>query len=666
MTTTTTTTVVRRLSFLLVLLTLLTACGQAAPAAPVPTDAPAAAPMDAPNTAPAATGETRMITHALGASEIPANPQRIAVVGYNEVEELLALGITPIAKLYQTPAHFPPDAEQIPLIGNDAGQPNLEQLLELKPDLIVGPDWALTEQYDLLAQIAPTVVVPRGSFAEWQTALRFTADLVGRTAQAEELIAAYNQRVAAVRDAIGAERLAELEVTAFRPYTDGSGFLIWVDRSFADVILADVGIKRPEAQRAALPEGEERINDLSLEFIPLLDADAIFFALPESGSFAAGANEGLDTWLTSIETSPLWAQLRAVQNEQVFKVDAAVWNEGSIIGANALLDDLERYLGNEALAAAPAADPLALQVLEETSEYRLIKHSLGETRVPLQPQRIVTLQDQNMLLPLLELGVGEVVGSVGSIGANGAQIFRRTADYDTAGVSFVGEYGTPNLEAIAALNPDLILGDQYEITPEKYDLFSQIAPTVVIEQFTRPVWTVMDDLALLTNRQQQAADLKERYDARVAAVQAKLGDPAAITLSVITPYNATFYFDASAYDNGVTVIRDLGMHIPALHEQAIAQGDYPSYSMELLPQADGDALFLLDYNAEGSSGEYDVENIRRSALFETLNAVRKSQVFVIDPLRMGGVSYGGLLGMLDAIEQHLTGKSLDTSWEPVP
>jgi iron complex transport system substrate-binding protein len=164
------------------------------------------------------------------------------------------------------------------------------------------------------------------------------------------LLAAYEERVAEVHDAIGPERLANLEVTAFRPYTDGSGFLIWVDRSFCDVIMADVGLRRPEAQRAELPAGQERIDDVSLEKIPLLDADVIFLALPlgDSGVFARGANEGLDDWVTALETSPLWAQLEAVQNQQVFKVDTAVWNEGSVLAAHALLDDLEQYLGTPA------------------------------------------------------------------------------------------------------------------------------------------------------------------------------------------------------------------------------------------------------------------------------------------------------------------------------
>jgi len=239
-----------RYQTLLALLILLAACG-GQPSVQSPTMVPAAVePIVTPatsNSAPASTGATRTIAHDLGESTIPVNPQRIAVVGYNEVEELLALDITPIAALYPTSAHFPAEAAQIELIGNDSGVPNLERLLALKPDLILGVEWAMADVYEELTQIAPSVAVPRASFAEWKDALRFTADVVGRSAQAEELLAAYDARVAEVRAAIGAEQLANSEVTAFRPYGDGSGFLIWIDRSFPDVIMADVGIKRPEA-----------------------------------------------------------------------------------------------------------------------------------------------------------------------------------------------------------------------------------------------------------------------------------------------------------------------------------------------------------------------------------------------------------------------------------
>lgn len=643
----------RVISFCLVLLATLVACS-GTPTAQPSSDASTA---DTTN-APAETTAPRTITHALGETAVPANPQRIAVVGYNEVEELMALGITPIAVLYPPPPFLPPEAQEIPLIGNDAGQPNLERLLALKPDLILGVDWAMSEIYDELSQIAPSVAVPRPTFAAWKEALRFTADVVGRSEQAEELLAAYDQRVAEVRTAIGEERLANTEVTAFRPYTDGSGFLIWIDRSFCDVIMAEVGIRRPEAQRAELPGGEERIDNLSLEKIPLLDADVIFLALPESGTFERSTNEGLDQWLTAIETSPLWTQLRAVQNNQVYKVDTSVWNEGSVLAAMALLDDLEQYLGTPSGSSMP--DTTALQVLKTTGEYRLIKHSLGETRVPLQPQRVVTLQDQNALLPLFELGFTDVVGSVGAVRADGSTFYRRMQDYDTSGVTYVGEYGTPNLEQIAALRPDLIVGSQYEVTEENYDLLSQIAPTVAVEQFTRPIWDSHADLALLVNRQEEAAALKARYDARVAELRAAIPDPSTVTVSLINTWEGQISVEASPYVSYITVFNDIGFDLTEPQRQALKTGEWTQYSVERLTDFDADVIFVPIFGQRSTENEFLTE----SPLWQQLNAVQKGQAQEVSGEEWFGMAYQALFNVLDGIERYVIQAEFDSSWEP--
>jgi iron complex transport system substrate-binding protein len=655
----------RHLSLLLTLLLLLAACGTApgaqnpgaAPAAPEPSAAPAATHASAPANAPAATGATRTITHALGETEVPTNPQRIAVVGYNEVEELAALGITPIAVLYEIEKQLLPESfAQIPVIGNESGAPNLEKLLALKPDLILGVDWAMGEVYAELSQIAPSVVVPRPSFAVWKDALRFTADVVGRSEKAEELLAGYDQRVAEVRDAIGPEQLANTEVTAFRPYGDGSAFLIWIDRSFCDVIMADVGIRRPEAQREALPEGEERIDDLSLEMIPLLDADVIFMSEPWNDETAA--------FMTTLEANPLFQQLRAVQAGRVYPASFA-WNEGSILSAHHVLDDLETHLGG---VATPAADPAALVVLEETGQYRLIKHSLGESQVPLQPRRVVTLQDQNALLPLFDLGFRDVVGSVGAVKPDGSTYFRRMQNYDTSSVAYVGEYGTPNLEQIAALQPDLIVGSQYEVTPENYDLLSKIAPTVAVEQFTRPIWAHYDDFALLVNRTDEAQALKARFDARMAEVKAKLQNPGDITVSL-------FYVESPGKINAEAdpevpyhiVFDGLGLAQKPEILAARANGQFYSVpeavSFELLPDFDADVIFVPYW---GDSVTEDVQALQDSPLWQQLNAVKQNQAFTVPGEQWFGMSYQPMFNILDFIEANLANKPLDTSWEPAP
>jgi uracil-DNA glycosylase len=48
------------------------------------------------------------------------------------------------------------------------------------------------------------------------------------------------------------------------------------------------------------------------------------------------------------------------------------------------------------------------------------------------------------------------VASAGLVGNDGTQSFRRTEGFDTTGIAFVGAYGEPNLEAIAAARPETV------------------------------------------------------------------------------------------------------------------------------------------------------------------------------------------------------------------
>jgi iron complex transport system substrate-binding protein len=152
------------------------------------------------------------------------------------------------------------------------------------------------------------------------------------------LLAEYDTHVAEVRAAIGEDVIAQTEVSAFRPYGDGSAFLIWIN-SFADSILSDLGLHRPQAQWDTLPDGAERIDNLSLEMIPLLDADVIFTVAPW--------NDDTNSFFNELESNPIWQQLRAVQAGQLFLVNAP-WNEGSVIAANLVLDDILNSLAPDA------------------------------------------------------------------------------------------------------------------------------------------------------------------------------------------------------------------------------------------------------------------------------------------------------------------------------
>lgn len=89
----------------------------------------------------------------------------------------------------------------------------------------------------------------------------------------------------------------------------------------------------------------------------------------------------------------------------------------------------------EAPAGATAAESPDTQQARAATEayeagFRPFTHSLDTTCVPDDPQRVITPQDQNALLPLLEPEFTAVVGSVGSIHEDGSTCFRHVDAYD--------------------------------------------------------------------------------------------------------------------------------------------------------------------------------------------------------------------------------------------
>ena len=70
----------------------------------------------------------------------------------------------------------------------------------------------------------------------------------------------------------------------------------------------------------------------------MLDGDVIFAAVDPGGEES----------LKSFQTRPLLQTLKAAQQDQVYVVDSGYWIFGNILAANAILDDLFKYLVEEA------------------------------------------------------------------------------------------------------------------------------------------------------------------------------------------------------------------------------------------------------------------------------------------------------------------------------
>jgi iron complex transport system substrate-binding protein len=300
-----------------------------------------------------ATSETRTITDAKGEQvTLPAQPARVLPLSEPTLDATIALGIQPIATTAgrgqnAIPAYLQSRAKSIKSVGG-LGAPNLEQVAQLAPDVILLDGTAFQDAavIDKLRQIAPTVFVSKTG-QDWRTAFEGTADALGRADQGADVLAAYDQRVNETKLAI-AER-ADETVSIVR--WAGIGLpAVLMKELCSGRVLTDLGLPRPAFQDDT---GPGHTVPVSLEELEKIDGDWMFFGALGGGGVDAG---GVDTPAdvasakAAIETAqetPGFDRLKAVKAGQVVPVDGSAWTSaGGPIAANLIVDDVARNLGS--------------------------------------------------------------------------------------------------------------------------------------------------------------------------------------------------------------------------------------------------------------------------------------------------------------------------------
>jgi iron complex transport system substrate-binding protein len=281
------------------------------------------------------------------------------------------------------------------------------------------------------------------------------------------------------------------------------------------------------------------------------------------------------------------------------------------------------------------------------AQTRTVVHAAGTTEVPVDPQRIVTTTDQNALLPLLELGVEEVVGSVGGIGPTGEPIFRRTEGFDTTGVAHLGACCEVDVEAVAAQRPDLIVG--YEFNDDVYDQLSAIAPTVLVQIFDRPLTEALLEFGDLAGERAQAEEQLAAYEARVASLRERLGPRLeTLSVSVLTPGDPGTFFRGDDGQAVGTVMADVDPLRPAAQTGPVSED---AVSVERLADVDADVVLLLDFSGEERAGGDAA--ITSAPTWRQLRAVQAGQAHVVDATTTVGAAWARMGAFLDVLEEHL-------------
>ena len=274
------------------------------------------------------------ITHAMGVTDVPDSPQRIVVLTNEGTEALLVIGVRPVGAVESWKGnpwydYLMPLMDGVTFLGTE-GAPDLELIASLEPDLILGSKVRHEKIYEQLSAIAPTVTTETLG-APWQENLAVYAEAVGKSAEGEAALAAFDARVAAIHDNLGEAVNQSISLVRISP----TRTRMYLKASFPRMIMDAIGFKRPATQ-----DKDGFAEDLTKERIPELAADRIFYFSPDPSDTEAEAN--LADWTDD----PLWLNLEAVKAEQAQRVDDGIWvAAGGIFAANIVLDNIEAAYG---------------------------------------------------------------------------------------------------------------------------------------------------------------------------------------------------------------------------------------------------------------------------------------------------------------------------------
>lgn len=263
-------------------------------------------------------------------------------------------------------------------------------------------------------------------------------------------------------------------------------------------------------------------------------------------------------------------------------------------------------------------NPQSQVTVEELESGRLIKHAMGETVVPKEPQRIVILTNEGTDM-LLALGL-KPIGAV--------QSWQGDPYYDYLGdqldnVPTVGDELQPNLESIAALKPDLIIGSKVR-QRGIYKKLEAIAPTVFSETLGATWKDNLELYAKAVNREAEAQLLITEWDKRIAEFKEKVAsNPSTISLVRFLPGATRIYLSESFPGQ---LVEEAGLVRPETQQKEdFAQ----EIGIESIDDLNADYLFYFTFDNEEQSGSETESEWLKHPLWQNLEVVKEGRAYAV-------------------------------------
>lgn len=261
----------------------------------------------------------------------------------------------------------------------------------------------------------------------------------------------------------------------------------------------------------------------------------------------------------------------------------------------------------------------------EDSTTRTVETSFGVIEVPVDPRRVVAL-DEYAAMNLLAVGIRptQVFGAYSSLvsqeilGDGGVPVIEQAEAFDV------------NFEAIAAEDPDMIVVTAESAFVERVERLTEIAPTAILP-YTAPWREVVADTGRLFDRGEQAERIVAALEDVISEVSevveaSTVGSPPPPSLSILGETFGTV-FAVSPESVLSAVVDDAGFERPDAQVQGAPLAGFEAIipiSTELLEEHDADVVAVM-------SGVYYAEEVILDVpTFASLSAVRAGRSVVVD------------------------------------
>lgn len=278
--------------------------------------------------------------------------------------------------------------------------------------------------------------------------------------------------------------------------------------------------------------------------------------------------------------------------------------------------------------------------------------------VPLHPQRIVSLHDLDITIPLIELGVPPVA-SHGRTRPDGSHFLRSGVlltgvDFDNSNMTYIGTADI-DIEAIVAAKPDLIITEPSRNTP--IEQLEKIAPTVSIDHLDGGAPEIYRKLAQLTGTQNRLALLERRYREEIAQLKRAV-DTQHISVAVIQA-NQGKINALHTYHSLGRVLRDAGFTFPKIID-SIPPGGRIDVSAERLPELDADFVFATWRGDTGGKPQDEIAAMDAvmPGWCEFLTACQRGHYVLLSREEAISNSYASLSLMVAQVQTHIAGRWL--------